>query len=75
MEDILSTTKDTFSARPAMRPDAQAHLAAVDRAGESRMGRSRLGAVDLAAGGTVAVTRPSMPRIFRVLLALTGVRI
>jgi hypothetical protein len=27
------------------------------------------------AGGTVAVTRPGMPWLFRVLLALTGVRV
>ena len=26
-------------------------------------------------GATVAVTRPSMPRLFRFLLALTGVRV
>jgi len=36
---------------------------------------SQLDTVDLTCGGAVAVTRPGMPRIFRLLLALTGVRV
>jgi hypothetical protein len=31
--------------------------------------------VDVSAFGKVAATRPNLPRLFRVLLALTGVRI
>jgi hypothetical protein len=34
-----------------------------------------LSTIDTVAGGTVAVTRPAMPRLFRFLLALTGVRV
>jgi hypothetical protein len=46
-----------------------------ERAGAPRADGRPLSAVDLTPSGTVAVTRPSMPRIFRLLLALTGVRV
>ena len=35
----------------------------------------QLATVDMGPCGAVAVTRPNVPRIFRFLLALTGVRI
>jgi hypothetical protein len=75
VEDILSTTEDSVSARPSTTTDPHAALGAADRAGEPRSSGCQLGTVDLAAGGAVAVTRPSMPRFFRLLLALTGVRV
>jgi hypothetical protein len=75
VEDVLSTTQDPVSARPSTMTSPQTALEAADRAGEARSGGCQLGAVDVVAGGTVAVTRPAMPRIFRLLLALTGVRV
>jgi hypothetical protein len=75
LEDILSTTQDPVSERPSTRSDPQAALEAADRTGGPRPSGRQLSSVDLAAGGAVAVTRPAMPRIFRLLLALTGVRV
>jgi hypothetical protein len=75
VEGILSTTQESVSARPSARTNPPAALEAADRTSESRSSGRQLSAVDLAAGGAVAVTRPAMPRIFRLLLALTGVRI
>lgn len=42
---------------------------------EERAKRPKLATVETVDGGKVAVTRIRMPRIFRLLLALTGVRI
>ena len=53
----------------------QAPQDAADRAGRKQRTDRRLATIDTSAGGTVAVTRPAMPWLFRVLLALTGVRV
>jgi hypothetical protein len=58
-----------------MNAEPQAALGAAERGGAARSSGRPLSAVDLAPSGMVAVTRPSMPRIFRLLLALTGVRV
>jgi hypothetical protein len=74
VEDILPTTKQSPLARPSTRADPRPPLGAADRNQPSTNG-SPFETVDLAAGGLIAVTRPAMPRIFRLLLALSGVRI
>ena len=58
-----------------MSADQQAARGAADRGGAPRANGRPLRAVDLTPRGAVAVTRPAMPRIFRLLLALTGVRV
>jgi hypothetical protein len=58
-----------------MNADPQPAPGAVERGGAPRANGRQLSAVDLTPGGTVAVTRPSMPRILRFLLAMTGVRV
>jgi hypothetical protein len=74
----MSTKMDSVSAYRSARGDPQGSSEADNSAG--RAGRPpttgpQLATVDVVAGGTVAVTRPGMPRIFRLLLALTGVRV
>ena len=74
----MSTKMDSVSAHPSARSDPQASSEAnnaVGCAGRPPTTGPQLATVDIVAGGKVAVTRPSMPRIFRLLLALTGVRV
>jgi hypothetical protein len=65
------------TAHPSVRVDPQGPFEAsvcADRRGRPTAG-PQLATVDIVAGGAVAVTRPGMPRIFRLLLALTGVKV
>jgi hypothetical protein len=74
----MSDKTDADAAHPSARPDPQAPLNA-NANGADRTARSvtgpQLATVEVAGGGAVAVTRPRMPRVFRILLALTGVRV
>jgi hypothetical protein len=69
------TKSDTVTRHPLAKPNPQAPHEVAGRIGRPRTTGARLPTIDTVAGGTVAVTRPSMPWLFRVLLALTGVRI
>jgi hypothetical protein len=76
VEDIMPKTKsDTVTKNSMAKPGPQAPHQAADRIGRQKSSAARLSTIDTVAGGTVAVTRPSMPRLFRFLLALTGVRV
>jgi hypothetical protein len=76
VEDIMPKTKSDAVIKHALaKPNPQAPHEVADRIGRQQMTGARLATIDSVAGGTVAVTRPSMPRLFRVLLALTGVRV
>ena len=66
---------DPVITHPSARPNPRAPREAAGRTGRSRKPGPRLSTIDTVAGGTVAVTRPAMPRLFRFLLALTGVRV
>jgi hypothetical protein len=78
MEDIMSTKLDPDIAHSTAKTDPQAPLDAeigADRVGRSPATDPQLATVDIVAGGKVAVTHPGMPRIFRLFLALTGVKV
>jgi hypothetical protein len=70
----MSTTNASESGHSASEPRAPREGAV---AGQSRAPWSQLTTttVTVAGPGKVAVTRPGMPRLFRFLLALTGVRV
>ena len=61
-------TPDASSTRPA-------NPRFVDTPRQVLIRPRRTSTIDLAARGTVAVVRPGMPTLFRVLLAMTGVRV
>ena len=68
MEEVMTTPSQPVGARAALqfeRPDANRRWTNVERATT----------VDVVADGAVAVLRPGVPRLVRVLLALTGVRV
>jgi hypothetical protein len=76
VEDIMPKTKsDTVTKHRSAKPNPQAPHEVVGRIGRQKITGARLATIDTTVGGTVAVTRPSMPWLFRVLLALTGVRV
>lgn len=68
----MPTTKDTGATQLKARSNAQSSHEAADCVERPQ---TRLATVDTAAGGMIAVTRPGMPRLFRFLLALTGVKV
>ena len=57
------------------KPSPRTPREAADRIVRKQRTGARLATIDTVAGGTVAVTRPGMPWLFRMLLALTGVRV
>jgi hypothetical protein len=59
---------DAPSAPPRQRTPAEG-------AGRAATAPPKLETIEVVAEGRVAVTRIGMPRVFRLLLALTGVRI
>jgi hypothetical protein len=73
----MSTKTDSDAANSA-RFEQQA-FAEAEVGGDRLKGRPatapQLSTVDIVAGGKTAVTRPSVPPVFRFLLALTGVRV
>ncbi len=74
----MSEKTDPVAAAPSATSDAQAPLGAAvgaDRSGRPPTGGPRLATVDIVAGGKLAVTRPRMPWIFRLLFLLTGVKV
>jgi hypothetical protein len=76
VEDIMPKTKgDTVTKHPLAKPNPQPPQEVAGRIGRQRTTGARLATIDTVAGGIVAVTRPGMPWLFRVLLALTGVRV
>jgi hypothetical protein len=64
----MTTTRQPVGARAALE---------FERSGENRRWTNleRATTVDLAADGAIAVVRPGVPRLARVLLALTGVKV
>jgi hypothetical protein len=72
----MSTTSASDSAHSAMKSKSRPSREGVG-AGQSRTPWSQLTTttVSVAGLGKVAFTRPGMPRLFRFLLALTGVRV
>jgi hypothetical protein len=76
VEDVVPKTKsDIVTKNLLAKPNSQGPHEGPDRIGRQKTPRGRLSTIDTVAGGTVAVTRPGMPWLFRVLLALTGVRV
>jgi hypothetical protein len=64
--------------QPSVRTGPQGSLDAItidDQNERPPTRKSHLEAVEIVADGKIAVTRIRMPFIFRVLLALTGVRV
>jgi hypothetical protein len=55
-------------------PPVEAAIGA-DRPGRPPTSGAKLATVDIVAGGKLAVTRPRMPWIFRLLFLVTGVRV
>jgi hypothetical protein len=74
VEDIMPTTNDPVAAHASASPNAQAPHDTAERISRAQAAPC-LATIETVAGGAVAVTRPGMPRIFRLLLALTGVRV
>jgi hypothetical protein len=68
----MSEKMDPVAAAASGRTDPQPPLEAD---GRSPAAGAKLATVDIVAGGKLAVTRPRVPRIFRLLLLLTGVRV
>jgi hypothetical protein len=68
----MPTTTDPADAVPLTRSNQKTPQEAASR---PQAAASRLTTVETTAAGTLAVTRPGMPRIFRFLLALTGVKV
>src|SRR5579863_3627974 len=75
-EEIVSTNRDPDPTSLASEADRRSPLGA-SVAGGSRApwSRFRTATVEITEPARVAVTRPGMPRLFRLLLALTGVRV
>jgi hypothetical protein len=69
------TKGDTVTKNSLAKPNSQSPHEVGGRIGRPRTTGARLATIETVAGGTVAVTRPGMPWLFRVLLALTGVRV
>jgi hypothetical protein len=73
----MSSTKNASGpAHPANGSESRAFRARAERA-RTRASLFQFGmkTVNLVGPGKIAVTSPGMPRLFRLLLALTGVRI
>jgi hypothetical protein len=72
------STKSGYDPANSARSGQQA-LAEAETGGARLKARSttapQLTSVDIVADGKTAVTRPSVPPVFRFLLALTGVRV
>jgi hypothetical protein len=76
VEEIMPKKKSDLVGKNLLsKPNPQAPHEAADRIARKQRTGPRLATIDTVAGGTVAVTRPGMPWLFRVLLALTGVRV
>jgi hypothetical protein len=74
----MSTNMTPVPTHPSVRTGHQASLDTALGDGPSEQPPAiapQLATVETVAGGTVAVTRIRMPFIFRILLALTGVRV
>ena len=69
------TKGDTVTKNSLAKPNSQSPHEVAGRIGRPRTTGARLATIETVAGGTVAVTRPGMPWLFRVVLALTGVRV
>lgn len=68
----MPTTTDPADAVPLTRSNPKTSQEAAAR---PQTPAPRMTTVETTAAGTLAVTRPGMPRIFRFLLALTGVKL
>jgi hypothetical protein len=71
----MSTKTDSVAARSSYERKTSVIALASDQAGRRTPPCANLATVDVVADGSLAVTRPAIPRLFRFLLLLTGVKV
>lgn len=65
----------TTANRPDVRVGPRIEQRRAPRPNSARASARPMTTVDLASGRSIAVVRPAMPRLLRVFLALTGVKV